>query len=133
MREFYPRLWFGWTRRMQFRLKNSRNHNYRSRVTLVTKSNFCRFYRFFGTFLQRAPLLSAHASHATQSAHHAALQPAPFAGGFEHLPHLGVLPQQLIHFLHRRSRSPRNPLTPAPRAKLVLIPLLLGHRVDDGL
>src|ERR1700684_1294481 len=78
-------------------------------------------------------LLAPHAPHAAQSAHHAPLHSAALTRTFEHLTHLGILAQQLIHFLHRGSRSARDPLAAASRDNLVLVALLLGHRVDDGL
>src|SRR5271163_3915889 len=51
----------------------------------------------------------------------------------EHLPHLHVLLEQLIHFLHRRSRTAGDTLAAAAGDDLVVIALLLGHRVDDRL
>src|SRR5580692_7517138 len=61
------------------------------------------------------------------------LHPATATHRLEHLPHLRVLPQQIIHVLHRSPRPARYPFPPTPIDDLVVVPLLRRHRINDRL
>ena len=80
---------------------------------------------------QPKPQLSP--THTAKHPHRAALQHTAFADVLKHLAHLRILPQQLVHFLHRSAGASSNALAAAAGDDLMVIALLLRHRIDDGL
>jgi hypothetical protein len=77
-------------------------------------------------------MLPAHTFHAAEHAHGAALEKSALAYTFEHLPHLRVLAQELIDLLHAGSGAGGDALAAAAGDDLMVVPLFLRHRVDDG-
>ena len=57
---------------------------------------------------------------------------AGFAHVLEHFAHLGVLAQELVHFLHAGSGAPRDALAPAAIDDLMMIALFRRHGINDG-
>ena len=65
--------------------------------------------------------------HSRQPAHHVA-----FAHLLEHLAHLRILPEKVVHFLHRSARSAGDALATAAVDHVVVTAFVSGHRIDDG-
>src|SRR5438270_13136239 len=73
------------------------------------------------------------ASHARNlHAHQLALQHAAASHLLEHLLHLSVLTQQLVHFLNARTRPACDALPPAAIDDFVTVAFPRSHGIDDG-
>src|SRR5258708_28658711 len=76
----------------------------------------------FGPFLHSGNLNPRHSS-----------RKAWFTHLLEHFSHLSVLAEQVVDFLHAGSRTAGNPFAAAAVDGFVMVALVSGHGIDNGL